>query len=204
MIDYSQSKILGDPDVRKDLLGKIKLPHVKLLNQFVEKIRQEKGSDYYIPYFDPNDGGVNAKTLFLLEAPGPRAVRSEFVSRNNPDETARNILELLNEAGLSREETVLWNTVPWYIGSGKKIRGATEADVEGSLAYLKELLSILKDLRSIVLVGKVAQRVEVSIKDFSTLSVYKSPHPSPMFINRKLKNRALILKVFSTVNKSIK
>ena len=40
-----------------------------------------------IPHFDPLDGGSNAQVLFLMEAPGPKASASGFVSRNNPDET---------------------------------------------------------------------------------------------------------------------
>ncbi len=37
-----------------------------------------------IPFFDPLDGDVNARCLFVAEAPGPRAVLSGFVSRDNP------------------------------------------------------------------------------------------------------------------------
>jgi hypothetical protein len=65
----------------------------------------------------------------LLEAPGGRAVGSGFVSRNNPDETAKNFFLLNQEAGLPRSRTVTWNVVPWYVGSGEKIRAVTDADI---------------------------------------------------------------------------
>lgn len=34
MVNYNQPKILGDSEARKDLLKKIKLPHIKILNNF--------------------------------------------------------------------------------------------------------------------------------------------------------------------------
>ncbi len=73
-----------------------------------------------VPHFDPLDGGINARVLFLLEAPGAKAVASGFVSRNNPDETARNFFDLNMAAGIARRDTVCWNVVPWYIGTGTK------------------------------------------------------------------------------------
>ena len=76
------------------------------------------GEDHKIPQFDPLDGGIDAECLFLLEAPGPKAVNSGFVSRNNPDETAKNFFELNVGAGLERSKTITWNVVPWYVGSG--------------------------------------------------------------------------------------
>lgn len=82
------------------------------------------GPQASIPDFDPWDGGVHAQVLFLLEAPGSKAVDSGFVSRNNPDETAKNFFELNRDAGIPRELTVIWNVVPWYIGDGARIRAA--------------------------------------------------------------------------------
>lgn len=65
-----------------------------------------------MPYFDPADGGVEARCLFLLEAPGPRAVLSGSVSRDNPDQTAENFSKFLTDAGIDRLNTVIWSTVP--------------------------------------------------------------------------------------------
>jgi uracil-DNA glycosylase len=101
------------------------------LTKLVDEMRAQVQFD--IPLFDPLDGGVNAECLFLLEAPGPKAVCTGFVSRNNPDETAKNLMLLSIEAGIDRERTILWNVVPWYIGSGSVIRGATASDVREGL-----------------------------------------------------------------------
>lgn len=59
-------------------------PQMKPLTAFVRQIRQDRLSEDYIPDFDPDDGGVNAEVLFVLEAPGPKAVTTGFVSRDNP------------------------------------------------------------------------------------------------------------------------
>ena len=59
-------------------------PHIRPLAGFVEAIRKETGRGPNIPQFDPLDGGILASKLILLEAPGPQAVKTGFISRNNP------------------------------------------------------------------------------------------------------------------------
>jgi hypothetical protein len=76
----------------------------------VPTIRRESGFD--VPDFDPLDGGVNAACLFVLEAPGSRAVGSGFVSRDNPDETAKNWMLLNHAAKMDRRRVAVWNIVP--------------------------------------------------------------------------------------------
>lgn len=63
---------------------------IEPLTKYLAKIKAEH-PEKELPCFDPYDGGIHAKALFLLEAPGPKAVSSTFISRNNPDPTARNI-----------------------------------------------------------------------------------------------------------------
>jgi hypothetical protein len=111
--------------------------HIAALTGLVNKAREESGKEKAKPFFDPLDGGVVARCLFLLEAPGPRAVASGFVSRNNPDESARNFFGLNREAGISRELTITWNIVPWHIGSGKKIRPAGRSDLDCGMWHLE-------------------------------------------------------------------
>ena len=105
----SVPKSLGDPRVTQARLGSLEQPHVLQLTSFVRQLREEMGAEYSIPYFDPADGGIAAEILSLLEAPGPRAVASGFVSRDNPDETAKNIFLLNAEAGIDRKRTICWN-----------------------------------------------------------------------------------------------
>ena len=127
-------------------------------------------------------------------ATGPQAVRSGFVSRNNPDETAKNWFELNAAAGIDRRRTITWNIVPWYIGHDGGIRPATTADIERGLPYLHRLLALLPSLRVVVLVGKKAGRARSRIQAWASgVTILELPHPSPMFVNRRPHHRDVVL-----------
>ena len=125
-------------------------PHVAPLTRLVERIRRETGRGHDIPFFDPLDGGTAAECIFILQAPGARAVNSGFVSRDNNDESARHFFELTRDAGLDRHRTVTWNAIPWHqdgstIGAG---------DLETGLRYLEDMFRELDGCRAIVLLGR--------------------------------------------------
>lgn len=193
-------KILADENAVQSRLAQLEDPHISPLTRFVVALREKMGPEAAIPYIDPWDGGVNAVVLFLLEAPGPKAKNSGFVSMNNPDETAKNFFEISREAGINRKHIVTWNVVPWYIGAGQRIRPATRADIAVGIESLAELLSLLPSLRAVVLVGGKAQKAESHIRGVAPhLQVFTSPHPSPMFINRKSENRSILLSSWRAV-----
>jgi uracil-DNA glycosylase len=138
---------------------------------------------------------VQAECLFLLEAPGGRAVGSGFVSRNNPDETAKNFFQLNEEAGLPRGRTVTWNVVPWYVGSGTKIRAVNGSDIKASEPYLQELLRLLPALRAVVLIGRKAQRAKPVFERLAPeCAIFQCPHPSPLSLNGRPQKRLEILR----------
>ena len=184
-------KSLARPEVRASCESLLQQSHMNQLTSFVHRLRESLGQEFRIPYFDPLDGGVDAEVLFLLEAPGPKAVTSGFVSRNNPDESAKNFFLMNAAAGIERKRTVTWNVVPWYVGSGRKIRPVTASDVRQADEGLRMLLSLLCRLRFVALVGQKARYarriIEVSRPDVQILEI---PHPSPMFVNRAPGNRA--------------
>jgi hypothetical protein len=144
-------KSLADASVPAARRAALSQPHKAPLVAFVEHLRGRCGQGRRVPDFDPLDGGVHAECLFLLEAPGGRAVASGFVSRDNPDETAKNFFLLNEEAGLTRANTVIWNVVPWYVGTGSRIRAATRADIAAAAPFLDEFLGLLPRLRVVVL-----------------------------------------------------
>jgi len=198
MIDAPKS--LGKAQHRAERLAQLRAPHISELTAFVERIRTERGCGDEVPYFDPADGGISAECLYVLEAPGPRAVASGFISRNNPDETAKNWLELNAAAGVPRKKTITCNVVPWYIGSNGKIRPATSKDIEDGWPYLLQLIDMLPRLRVVVLVGGKAQRVAPLLRrDRPSLRLMDCPHPSPMFVNRKPENRDRLLAALEEV-----
>ena len=108
--------LLKEPTERDARLKMLNAPHMKPLTDYVAALRANLGEQYHIPNFDPCDGGIQARALFLLEAPGPRAKASGFVSSNNPDPTAKNLWNLIHNAGIARTDTLIWNIVPWYVG----------------------------------------------------------------------------------------
>lgn len=191
MNDFPKS--LSDQTIRHNRIGKIYDEHVAPLNKFVDTLRDEMGNQFQIPYFDPLDGGINAKVLFLLEAAGPKAVYSGFISRSNPDETAKNFYLINEEMGIKRELTAIWNIVPWYIGDGNKIRPANRDDVSRGCRTLKNLLPHFKSLKAIVLVGGKSRSARGVIEELAkNVSIFETHHPSPMFINRSKENRQIV------------
>jgi uracil-DNA glycosylase len=91
---------------------------------------------------------------------------------------------LLTEAGFRREEVILWNVVPWYVGTARKIRPVTAADVRAAIPYLLRLLLELRDLRVIVLVGRKAQLARPYIEAITGLPLVDSLHTSNLLLNR--------------------
>lgn len=186
-------KLLASPEARAARRQALDAPHMRPLVQFVAELRALAGPEAAIPDIDPWDGGVEAEVLFVLEAPGPKAVASGFVSRNNPDESAKNFFEFSAAAGLSRQRTAVWNIVPWYIGSGQRIRPAVSPDIASGWPHLLRLLALLPRLRAVVLVGRKAQRVAPELAAARPdLRQFHTAHPSPMFVNRAPTNRARI------------
>jgi len=201
MID--EPKSLGQKDVCEARVAMLQRPHIAPLTSFVDDIRSKLSDPSGVPYFDPLDGGIAAKLLIVLEAPGPKAVRSGFVSRNNPDDTARNVFNVFRQAGFARSETAMWNIVPWYIGTGQKIRAASAKDIRSGLPYLNRLLALLPNLQGIGLLGKKAARVKLDLAA-PGIQIWDTPHPSPLFVNRHPENLGKILEVLRTIRMQIR
>jgi len=159
----------------------LKEPHQQPLRDYVEALRLERGSAYQIPHFDPLDGGTEARVLFLLEAPGPKALQTGFISRDNPDLTARNLGELLEGVGLARVDTLLWNTVPWYLSSEDgRFRAPNSRDIVDARAATEQLLRLLPQLEHIVLVGAHAQKSKSWLEVLGRYTFWAMGHPSPV------------------------
>lgn len=199
-----EPKSLGDSVRQAERRSKLHLPHIDQLTFFVDAIRRERICGDLVPYFDPFDGGISAECLFVLEAPGANAVASGFISRNNPDETAKNWFELNVLADLARQRTITANIVPWYIGSNGRIREATSKDIEEGWPYLMRLLNILPRLRVVVLVGKKAQRVDSRLQAVRPdLTIHKCRHPSPLSMNRAPGNRSDLLSALKALTRML-
>ena len=153
---------------------------VAALNRWVES---HAGGMRDMPWFDPLDGGVLARIMVLLEAPARHAMRPRFVSRDNPGPAQRNLKRFLAQACVAREETVLWNTVPWMPPADDVPVRLRAGDIRGGVALLDEVLVLLPCLRVVVCAGRTARQAEDAIRtrrpDVQVLSM---PHPSPLAV----------------------
>jgi uracil-DNA glycosylase len=139
-----------------------------------------------------------------LEAPGARAVSSGFISRNNPDVSAKNFFNLNSDAGIPRKATVIWNIVPWYIGSGTRIRPADGSDLAPGLLYLQKLFPLLPALRIVVIMGNKPGSAKDQISIWRPdVQIFSSHHPSPLYVNRRPGNREEILGVLHKVARNM-
>jgi hypothetical protein len=175
-----QPRSMRDPAVRERRKAMLNLPHMLALKTFAEKLRRP---GLEVPDFDPADGGVSARALFLFEKPGPMTASggkgkrsgSGFISRDNDDPTAEAVFKFMREAEIPRELTIMWNVIPWWNGT----RAVTKTELQTGESSLSELVHLLSKLRAIMLVGKNAARAK-SYCENSGLTVFTCDHPSPL------------------------
>ena len=82
---------------------------------------------------------------------------------------------------------LVWNAVPWYVGSADKIRSPTPAEITAGLAWLRRLLDLLPDLRVVACFGRAAARAVLPLRPELTargLTLLEAPHPSQRVYNR--------------------
>ena len=194
---------LASAEERQRRISLMALPHIRTLADYLSQLRISLGPGFDTPSFDPCDGGAGAKALFLLEAPGPKAVSSAFVSRNNPDPTAKNLCGLLADAHLPRSATLIWNAVPYYVGEAGKIRAVNSKDLQLSRPFLKELLGLLPELMVVVLMGKKAQKMAQVIKGYADVLIIYTPHPSARVFNTWPEKKTETADAFRAVAKLI-
>jgi hypothetical protein len=170
--DYPRS--MRDEGVRQRRRAMLNLPHVAKLTAYAAKLRLRGSVE--VPEFDPLDGGVHARVLFLFEKPGPMTADgssfhgragSGFISRNNDDPTAAATMEFMQKAGIPRKLT------------GSELRDGVEC--------VKELVQMLPNLAAVVMVGQNAARARRDLES-TELALFTSDHPSPL-VKAKFRKR---------------
>lgn len=177
-------------------------PHVRALNDLARSLRTtSRGTDRFVPWFDPDCGGTGSRVLVLMETPGPRTVAAGdlgFSSEDNDDPTAAALREAREGAGLERSSYVRWNVVPWplYDPAGHR-RAPVVADLDDAQPALAALLGLLPDLAVVVTVGAPAlsgvMRLLTSAPSSPDLAavprVLGVPHPSPRNARQRSESR---------------
>jgi hypothetical protein len=188
--------------VLAERLSQLDEPHVAPLNNWVvRELRARLGPDAIAPWFDPADGGVQARILWLLEAPGPRATRerggSGIISCNNNDGAAENTWRTRTEADVGRHLVVHWNVIPYYLGTDTNIRAWKPGDIANAGPMLAELVALLPDLRSVILGGEAAK---TGWRDHKPPGAHTReipcPHPSVTNVNTRPWVRPLIVQAW--------
>lgn len=150
------------------------------LDRYRERIAQGRA----VPHFDRRDGGVDARCLILLETPGAGMTAADTVSRDNPTGTSRNLTRFSTEAGLAREDCLVWNVVPWIVHApGARNRPVRRSEIAQGIAMLPDLIDLLPRLRVVVLSGRPAASAEPAIRQHRPdLPILTMPHPSPTIV----------------------
>lgn len=159
-------------------------PHVGPLNALVGSWRVERSTNH-IPWFDPDDGGVNARVMILMESPAPTTVSetgSGVCSEDNGDPSNRQLSRLRAQAGIPRAQCLKWNMVPWSTRQpGGSDSAPTRSEIESAVPYLLQLLDLTQELDVVVALGKVASAGLMSATSAGASTLYRvvaAPHPS--------------------------
>lgn len=185
---------LDDEAQRTTRAALIDAPHVAALNTYARTLMTGARE---VPWFDPLDGGVQAEVLVLLQSPARDARRPRFVSRDNSGATQRNLKRFLANAGIARERSVLWNTLPWIAKDDAHPRAPSRRDLDTGLAALPAVLDLLASLRVVVLAGRIAQTAATVIRMHRPrLVILAMPHPSPLSL---CTDPALRLRIITTL-----
>ncbi len=173
---------LRDPEALQRRIALLNQPHIGPLTQYADALSARSNA---VPYFDPLDGGCEAKVLVLLESPARLASRPRFVSLDNPVPAQRNLKRFFGEAGLPRRQTVLWNVFPWLPASNGPRQTLTISEIERGIGELPSLIGLLPDLRVIILAGRKAQGAFSMLTNLpGSPVVLTMPHPSPLAVCR--------------------
>jgi len=173
-------------DIWLDKRGRIDDPAVAPLNTLVRAWRSADATNVMIPWFDPDDGGVHARLLILMESPAPRTVSaagSGFCSQDNPDRSNRLLANLLQKNGILRKDCVKWNMVPWPLrDEAGRPRPPRRPDLELAAPRLRDVLTLTAGIDVVLTLGSAALSgfmLAVTAEPPTRLfRVLAAPHPS--------------------------
>src|SRR6266851_5863634 len=87
----------------------------------------------------------------------------------------RPLSNFIQQAGIPRKLTVIWNVVPWWNGTRK----VAAEELRKGTACVKELICFLPALRAVVMVGDKAAQAKPLLEATGHV-LLTSSHPSPI------------------------
>jgi hypothetical protein len=184
---------LTDPREQRRRLALLKLPHMAPLTRYLGEIKQEEGEKRFIPNFDPCDGGIYAKGLFLLDSPNHASIISGFVSRNNMDYASKNLCILMTRAGIDRRDTLIWNLTPW------KLADTEEPISDIAFILLEQLRKLLPQLSVVILIGDQVRSTGLKVKRIAKTQILSTRYPFIGTFNMRDDAKEDVLKTFIRV-----
>lgn len=153
------------------------------LNALVDTWRRDHAM---VPWFDPDDGGVRARLLILMESPAPRTMReggSGFCSEDNPDSSNRLLSSLRDAHGPARADCLKWNIVPWAVlDDAGRARTPDAGELAEAGAMLHQVLSVATAVEVVLTLGRPALAGYMAYLTAAPgrplLPVVSAPHPS--------------------------
>ncbi|EFJ1749927.1 uracil-DNA glycosylase [Escherichia coli] len=172
---------LKNKEITRQRYESLYLPHIAPLTRWVQSYKKN-GTD--MPWFDPADGGINARILILLQSPAKSELSPRFVSQDNPGPSQQNLNRFLKQAKIKRQNIIIWNAIPWLMPTNTKII-PTRENINKGLNIIKSLMPLLKNVRVILLAGSVASKTRIFFeKEYPHIVLLNMPHPSPLSLCR--------------------
>jgi len=149
----------ADPAVVAEKMARIRDTHVASLNALADRIADSLGLPYgYVPYVDPDQGGVQARVLVLLDNPSKKAeagTGSGLLSLDNNDWTARACRETYAAAGIDWSAVVHWNVCPFPTASSTGTSLASER--ARATRWTRDFVALCPNLEMVLRLGRAAE-----------------------------------------------
>jgi hypothetical protein len=165
--------------------------HARRLNEYVAANHISRKS---MPYFEPLDGGIEARVLILLESPTRSDPYPRFASRDNRSPTQVNLKQCVDQSALPRKDSVLWNAYPWLPDEFSAHRALPIASTTKGMQALPGVLKMLPNLEVPVLTGSLARHASSVIRRYiSCIAIIETFYPIPKSLNADKSRRDHII-----------
>jgi len=129
----------------------------------------------HIPLPDQKNGGLEVKIIFLLERPGRIGTgKSDCISFENEDPTAKFFKELFSEININRKNIFITNAVLCYpISKNYRDTPASCKEIKNCLYFLEKQIKIIKPKLIITLGTKSLQAIKYLYPNRTALKRFK-------------------------------